>query len=76
LAITLRPDQEDDVGRVREALRRTPRVFHVDGETAAAEREQTIDELRLEQARRARGYRAGWKHHAKQARLALMASEG
>ena len=32
------------------------------------------DDIRLEHARRARGYRQGWKFHAKQARLAAMAS--
>jgi DNA repair protein RadD len=33
-----------------------------------------VDDFRLELARRARGYRQGWKHHAKQARLAALAS--
>jgi DNA repair protein RadD len=32
------------------------------------------DDIRLELARRARGYRKGWKFHAKQARLAALAS--
>ena len=32
------------------------------------------DDIRVELARRARGYRQGWKFHAKQARLAAMAS--
>jgi DNA repair protein RadD len=32
------------------------------------------DDIRLELARRARGYRQGWKFHAKQTRLAALAS--